>query len=105
VDNFSNYRRSPATIRILRPITGDGLLLSTGDAWKLQRRTIAPALAPRVIPLLSRHILASTEAALATLDHQVDMLAFMQTLALDIAGRSMFSLETRQHGAAMRRLL
>jgi cytochrome P450 len=29
----------------------------------------------------------------------------MQNLALDIAGRSMFSLETRQYGAAMRRLL
>jgi cytochrome P450 len=29
----------------------------------------------------------------------------MQNLALDIAGRSMFSLETRQYGPAMRRLL
>ena len=35
----------------------------------------------------------------------LDLLAAMQTLALDIAGRSMFSLETRQYGAAMRRLL
>ena len=37
--------------------------------------------------------------------NRVDLLTFMQTLALDIAGRSMFSLETRQYGAAMRRLL
>ncbi len=64
VDNHANYRRSPASIRILRPITGDGLLLSTGDAWRLQRRTIAPALGPRVIPLLSRHIAASAREAL-----------------------------------------
>src|SRR4051812_9487237 len=56
VDNHANYRRSPASIRILRPITGDGLLLSHGEAWKLQRRTIAPALAPRVMPMLARHI-------------------------------------------------
>ena len=41
VDNHANYRRTPASIRILRPITGDGLLLSSGDAWKLQRRTVA----------------------------------------------------------------
>ncbi len=109
VDNHANYRRSPASIRILRPITGDGLLLSMGDAWRLQRRTVAPALAPRVIPLLCRHIMASAGEAMDALDQQVDqptdMLAFMQSLALDIAGRSMFSLETRQYGAAMRRLL
>src|SRR5262249_29681184 len=74
-----------------------------------QRRTIAPALAPRTLPLLARHIVACTEEATTTLAAQtnqpVDLLAAMQNLALDIAGRSMFSLETRQYGAAMRRLL
>jgi cytochrome P450 len=35
----------------------------------------------------------------------VDLLTFIQTLALDIAGRSMFSLETRQYGPEMRHLL
>ena len=107
VEHPANYRRSPASIRILRPITGDGLLLSEGERWKLQRRTIAPALAPRVLPLLCRHIVAATREALGKPEDGVplDMLSFMQTLALDIAGRSMFSLETKQHGAAMRRLL
>ena len=28
VENMGNYRRPPATLRILRPIVGDGLLLS-----------------------------------------------------------------------------
>src|SRR5580658_6087737 len=42
VDNADNYHRTHASIRILRPITGDGLLLSTGEAWRHQRRTIAP---------------------------------------------------------------
>jgi cytochrome P450 len=106
VDNHANYRRSPASIRILRPITGNGLLLSMGEAWRLQRRTVAPALGPRVIPLLCRHIMAATQEALPTLDQPyVDLLAFIQTLTLDIAGRSMFSLETKQYGPAMRRLL
>jgi unspecific monooxygenase len=106
VDNHANYRRSAASIRILRPITGNGLLLSMGEAWRLQRRTVAPALGPRVMPLLSRHIMASTREALDTLDQQaVDLLAFIQTLTLDIAGRSMFSLETRQYGPELRRLL
>ncbi len=104
-----NYRRSPASIRILRPITGEGLLLSEGDDWKLQRRTIAPALAPRVMPMLAQHIASATERAIARLHQQVgepiDLLATMQTLALDIAGRSMFSLEMDMYGAPMRRML
>jgi cytochrome P450 len=109
VDNPGNYRRSPASIRILRPITGKGLLLSEGDDWRHQRRTIAPSLAPRNLPMLSRHIVTSTQQAVATLaaeaNEPVDLLAAMQNLALDIAGRSMFSLEVRQYGAAMRRML
>ena len=109
VDNPGNYRRSPASIRILRPITGKGLLLSEGDDWRHQRRTIAPALAPRVMPMLARHIVTCTQEALIPLqalsNEAVDLLAAMQNLALDIAGRSMFSLEMRQYGAAMRRLL
>jgi len=109
VDNHTNYRRSPASIRILRPITGNGLLLSDGDDWKLQRRTIAPSLAPRTLPVLARHIVACAEEATATLaaqtDQPIDLLAAMQRLALEIAGRSMFSLETREYGPAMRRML
>jgi cytochrome P450 len=109
VDNPANYRRSPASIRILRPIAGMGLLLSEGEDWRHQRRTIAPALAPRNMPMLARHIAICTQEAVATLAAQagesVDLLAAMQSLALDIAGRSMFSLEMRQYGAAMRRLL
>jgi unspecific monooxygenase len=109
VDNPANYRRSPASIRILRPITGNGLLLSEGDDWRLQRRTIAPSLAPRTLPVLARHIVTCTQDALAALAGQVNqpinLLAAMQNLALEIAGRSMFSLETRQHGAEMRSML
>jgi len=109
VGNPGNYRRSPATIRILRPITGAGLLLSEGENWKLQRRTIAPALAPRVMPMLASHVVGATEDALGRLQVPVaapiDLLAWMQGLALDIAGRSMFSLEMGQHGAALRAML
>ena len=68
VGNPGNFRRSPASIRILRPITGEGLLLSEGEAWKLQRRTIAPALGPRVMPMLASHIVATTQQAMARLE-------------------------------------
>ncbi len=109
IGNADNYRRSPATVRILRPIVGGGLLLSTGEAWRHQRRTIAPALAPRVMPLLARHIAAAAQDAVRALaaraGEPVDMLGAMQELALAIAGRSMFSLESGAFGAEMRALL
>jgi len=110
VDNTENYRRTPATIRILRPITGDGLLLSEGDAWRHQRRTVAPALAPRVMPMLARHMVAVTQEQLPVLAAlagrgPVDLLAALQGLTLEIAGRSMFSLDLAAGSAPLRRLL
>jgi cytochrome P450 len=103
VENAGNYRRSPATIRILRPIVGNGLFLSEGEAWKHQRRTIAPALAPRVVPLLARHVVDAAADTLARLDAACEAPADL--LALDVAARSMFSLEMRAHGAALRALI
>lgn len=106
VDNFENYTRTPAGIRVLRPILGEGLLLSEGRAWKNQRRTLAPAFAPRAIPLLIPHMLAATDDAIAALNGEcgkpVDLREAMQRLALDIAGRTMFSFEIDKHGAALR---
>jgi cytochrome P450 len=59
--------------------------------------------------MLARHIVTTTDTTLTRLALQanqpVNLLATMQTLALDIAGRSMFSLEMDQYGAAMRRML
>lgn len=106
VDNFANYRRAPGSARILRTLAGEGLLLAEGEEWKHQRRTIAPALTPRSVPVLARHAVTAAEETIAGLrmsgDQPVDLLAAMQQLALEIAGRSMFSLEMGEHGPALR---
>jgi len=67
VDNPDNYRRTPATMRMLRPLLGNGLLLSQGEEWKHQRRTVAPAFAPRMMPLLTHHIARAAETTVASL--------------------------------------
>jgi len=109
VDNAANYTRTAATYRILGPIVGEGLLLSEGEEWRHQRRTIAPALAPRIIPMLASHVAGATTAAVtrlaATEGEPVDLLTAMQALALEIAARSMFSLEIQRHGAALRSMI
>jgi cytochrome P450 len=66
-------------------------------------------LAPRMMPLLTRHIVATTDEALDALqvriDKPVNLLETMQNLTLEIAGRSMFSLEMARYGNEMRRML
>ncbi len=109
VDNHANYARSPASIRLLRPLVGNGLLLSEGDDWRLQRRTIAPALAPRVMPLLVPHILSVARETVAALGDavgtQVDLLTIVQRTALEIAARSMFSMGTQDFADRLRAMV
>src|SRR5215469_170721 len=109
IENPDNYRRTPATMRILRPLLGNGLLLSEGEDWKHQRRTVAPAFVPRTMPLLTRHVARAAEAAVASLagsaERCVDLLAAMQSLSLEIAGTSMFSLAMERYRPEMRDLI
>src|SRR6266576_5640265 len=89
VENTGNYGRTAATIRILRPIVGEGLLLSEGEDWRHQRRTIAPAMAPRVVPMMARHVALATEETIARMaavaaHGPVDILATVQFLSLEI---------------------
>ena len=106
VDNAANYGRTPATIRILRPILGDGLFLAEGNAWKHQRRTMAPAFAPRSLAVAAGHVAAVAEETIAELKARgtaaVDLLRTVQRAALEIAGRSFFSQGMAEHGAALR---
>ncbi len=106
VDNHANYGRTPAGIRILRPILGDGLFLAEGADWKHQRRTTAPAFAPRSLDVAATHIAQVAEETVAELTARgtgaVDLLRVVQRLALEVAGRSFFSQGMREHGAAVR---
>ena len=109
VGNHENYQRNEATRRILRPVLGDGLFLAEGESWRVQRRAIAPAMAPRALDLLARHVAvasAETERLLDARDGRVtELLPILQQLALNIAARSMFSLEIGSYGPELRALL
>ncbi len=110
VANPETYRRTAAAIRVLRPVVGNGLLLAEGDAWRHQRRTLAPSFAPRVMPMLCRHIARATAGWVTDLAARaeagpVDLLAAMQGLTLEIAGRALFSLETGAFRDEMRTMI
>lgn len=97
VTNQANYRRNTGARRVLSPLLGRGLFLAEGEAWRHQRRTIAPAMAPRTLPVLARHVVTASaiaeQALHATAGAPTVLMPHLQHLALDIAGQSMFSLE------------
>ena len=109
VANHENYRRNVGTWRVLQPLLGRGLFLAEGAPWRFQRRTIAPALAPRTMPILARHVVAASETKEAELTRlagqAVELMPHLQHLALGIAGQSMFSLEMAGFGSELRALL
>ena len=106
VDNYENYARTPAGIRVLRPILGEGLLIAEGRTWKHQRRTLAPAFTPRAVGTLVPHMVAAIDQTVAQLRSMaaapVDLREAMQRMALEIAGRTMFSLGMDRHGQTLR---
>jgi cytochrome P450 len=106
VDNHENYTRTPTAYRVLRPVLGEGLLISEGRAWKHQRRTLAPAFTPRAVMPLVPHMIAATDETIAKLQagggDPVDLREAMQRMTLEIAGRTMFSFEMGRHGPALR---
>src|SRR5712691_8034803 len=56
IENADNYRRTASVFRLLGPIIGDGLFLAEGEDWRTQRRTVAPAFAPRMIGSLAGQV-------------------------------------------------
>jgi cytochrome P450 len=109
VDNYENYTRTPAGLRVLRPILGQGLLIAEGRAWKHQRRTLAPAFTPRAVTPLVPHMIAVTDETIATLREScnvpLDLREVMQRMTLEIAGRTMFSFGMERHGAELRQFV
>ena len=49
LDNVANYRKDAVQLRVLKPGLGSGLLTVDGEAWKAQRRSLAPLFSPRQV--------------------------------------------------------
>ncbi|MFB6459400.1 cytochrome P450 [Bradyrhizobium tunisiense] len=109
LNNYENYTRTPAGIRMLRPVLGDGLLIAEGHSWTFQRRTLAPAFTPRATANLVPHMTAVLDETIAKLDgrsgEDVDLREIMQRMTLEIAGRTMFSFGMDRHGATLRNFI
>ena len=109
ITHSEDYVRLPFGRRVLGPIVGRGLLTSEGETWRQQRRAMAPAFTPRNVPIMSAHIMRCAEASCARLERAagqpVNLLEEMQTLSLEIAATSLFSMEAATFADQVRALV
>ncbi len=80
----ARYQRPFQMSRILRPIVGDGLLLTEGETWRRQRKALAPAFTPKAVETLLPHFIVAG-----------------QTLADSLAGRDRANLSETFHRATL----
>ena len=106
IENTDNYRRTAATMRLLGPVVGDGMLLSDGEDWRTQRRAAAPAFAPRTMAAVAGHVALAGDRLVGELIAQagtdIDLFARFQRLALEVAAAALFSIDITAHAAELR---
>ena len=106
IENADNYRRTAATVRLLGPVVGDGMLLSDGEDWRTQRRAAAPAFAPRTMAAVAGHVALAGDRLVDELIRQtgtdIDLFARFQMLALEVAAAALFSFDITAHAAELR---
>jgi cytochrome P450 len=96
LDNVANYRKDAMQLRILKPGLGDGLLTVEGDAWKAQRRALAPMFSPRQVaefaPAMHKVTRAAVERiAAAPADKPIAMHSEMGVTTLQVLEQTLFS--------------
>lgn len=94
VDNARGYGKSTIQYRALSLVTGEGLLTSDGDVWRVQRRALQPAFHHSALQDVGSHVAAAT----ARVRQQwsalepgtvVDADAYMMSAALEIVAASL----------------
>jgi cytochrome P450 len=106
IENPENYRRTASVKRLLGPVLGQGLFLAEGEAWRTQRRTAAPAFAPRMMGRVAGHVARAGDRLVGELAAQdgaeVNLFARMQLLTLEIAAAALFSLDIADEAPGLR---
>ncbi|MFN7210204.1 MAG: cytochrome P450 [Aggregatilineales bacterium] len=93
VTHADKFHKDDIMNRALRPILGNGLLLSEDDFWRKQRKLAQPAFHHKRIESYAGAMVEETQRALAAwqTDQPFDVLPEMTQLALRIVARTLFS--------------
>lgn len=90
----ARYGRPVAAMRSVRWMMGNGLFLAEGEAWRTQRRMLAPLFSPAHIGELLPHFQAAGEALLDGLQHRstANLTSEFNQATLDAVLRALFSM-------------
>lgn len=97
------YGRPVKASRPLKPLVGEGLLLSEGETWRRQRKSLAPAFTPAATGELLPHFIAAGAGLVDALEgHEHASLArAFHHATLDAVLRALFSRRADAEGAAL----
>lgn len=96
LDNASNYRKDALQKRVLAPGLSDGLLTVEGDAWRVQRRAIAPIFTPKIVASFATAMSRVADTLVSRWSRLrpgrvVDAQKYMHRVTLEILGETIFS--------------
>ena len=92
-----DFEKGKFLLRVLRPVLGDGLLVSEGQLHSRQRRLIAPTLGARRIRRYVDWMVEEADTVIGSWRHdaEIDVLGEINTLAMNIIGRILFGAPLR----------
>jgi len=99
----ARYRRPYQAGRIIRPLVGEGLLLTEGETWRRQRKALAPSFTPKAIGSLLPHFIAAGHTLADGLTGQTrgNLSERFHRAALDAVLRALFSRPAAEDGAEL----
>ncbi|PHY18309.1 cytochrome P450 [Caulobacter sp. BP25] len=98
-----NFRRPIKLGRPLKPLVGEGLLLTEGETWKRQRKSLAPVFTPAAIGGLLPHFVAAGGSLADRLTGQdrANLSEAFHHATLDAVLRALFSRRADREGAVL----
>jgi cytochrome P450 len=98
LDNAANYRRPRIVRQVLAPLAGQGLLNAEGEAWRAQRRMMAPEFSPAAVtaftPLFVEVARQAADRWAQADSDCVDMAAEATRTTLQVIDQALFSGQT-----------
>lgn len=101
IHQAEDFGRGKRQTRALTPLMGQGLLTSEGELHKKQRRLVVPHFSPRRIPRHADLIVSTAESVAERWKPgvDVDLVAEMNALTMDIVSQLLFSTSSRDNRA------
>jgi cytochrome P450 len=103
VDKARSFIRYEQHIKVMRQLHGRSVMITEGDTWQRQRRTLLPAFSPKRFDAYASQVVAAAADAFGNLPADgrtpVDAEHTMNMLAMDIILRTMFGSRVEQDTA------